>query len=238
MTTTSTQPPAPVLTATVGELVARVRQSSVGTGARRLVGITGAPGAGKSTLSGALMAALGEHAALVPMDGFHFSNDELVRLGRRDRKGAPDTFDVDGFVALLSRLKTQSVPHIYTPVFDRRLEESIGSAHPVAQTTPLVLVEGNYLLLDDGSWSQVRGLLDEVWFLEVPAGERIRRLIGRRRSFGDTPADAQAWVHGVDQANAAVVDASRPHATLIVHLQPEPAPHTPLMHENAKEPTS
>lgn len=209
--------PATAVTQSVDELVDRAR-ALVRSGQRRLLGITGAPGAGKSTLCSALLAALGADAVLVGMDGFHLANAELLRLGRRDRKGAPDTFDVDGYVALLGRLQEQSAEVIYGPVFDRGLEESIGSAVPVHVETPLVITEGNYLLLDRGGWSDVRGRLDEVWYLEVPAAVRADRLVARRRSFGESTEQAHSWVQSVDSANGAVVETSRERADLLVEL--------------------
>jgi pantothenate kinase len=187
-------------------------------GQRHLLGITGAPGAGKSTLSAALMDALGDAAVLVGMDGFHLADQELTRLGRRDRKGAPDTFDVDGYVALLARLRQQRTPTIYAPVFNRGIEEPIGSAIPVFRVTPLVVTEGNYLLLNRFGWHAVRPLLDEVWFLDIDPGLRSNRLVLRRQRFGHSVADAQQWVRDVDARNAEVIDATRGRADLLVHL--------------------
>ena len=158
-------------TLSLGQLVARA-QTLVQTGQRRILGITGPPGAGKSTLAAALGHALDSDAILVPMDGYHLANEELLRLGRRGRKGAPDTFDVDGYVALLGRLRNQLEPIIYGPRFDRDLEESIGSAIPISRETPLVITEGNYLLLDQFGWEGVRQHLDEVWFLDIDPAER------------------------------------------------------------------
>ena len=199
------------------ELVTRAR-ALVQRGQRRVLGITGAPGAGKSTVCATLLEALGSDAVLVGMDGFHLANDELIRLGRRQRKGAPDTFDVDGYLALLGRLRHQTAPVIYAPRFDRGLEESIGSAVPVPAEVPLVITEGNYLLLDQPGWAGVRDLLDEAWFLDVAATERVHRLVARRQSFGEPVEAAAAWVRGVDQANAAIVEASRDRADLLVQL--------------------
>lgn len=201
----------------VDELVDRAR-ALIRTGRRRLLGITGAPGAGKSTLCTALLDALGADAVMIGMDGFHLANDELRRLGRRDRKGAPDTFDVDGYVALLRRLQDQSADVIYGPLFDRGLEESIGSAVPVHVETPLVITEGNYLLLDQGGWADVRSCLDEGWYLDVPAEVRSDRLVTRRRSFGESVEQARAWVHTVDTANGSIVETSRNRADLVVEL--------------------
>ena len=188
-TTVSIPTPAaapPVARLSLDDLVDRARTLAA-IGRRTLLGLTGAPGAGKSTVSAALLAALGEQAVLVGMDGFHLANTELVRLGRRQRKGAFDTFDLDGYLALLRRLRRQTAELIYAPSFDRELEESIGSAAPVHRDTPLVITEGNYLLLDRAGWAEVRGCLDQVWYLEVPTGQRVRRLVGRRRSHGDSP---------------------------------------------------
>ena len=208
------QPPA--VHATLDELVARLR-ALIG-GERRILGIVGAPGAGKSTLCAALLEALGDDAALVGMDGFHLANAELERLGRRGRKGAPDTFDAGGYAALLARLRVEQHRTVYAPTFDRQLEESIGSAVPVPAGTPLVLTEGNYLLLEDGSWGQVRSQLDAVWFLDVPEDVRLSRLVARHVAFGKAPGDAQRWVDAVDGPNAATINLTRARADLIVQL--------------------
>ena len=196
------------------------RAHELAAGGRRILGITGPPGAGKSTLAAALVAALGPVAVLVPMDGFHLANVELERLGRRDRKGALDTFDAAGYVALLRRLRDPAEPLVYAPLFVREIEEPIACALPVPATTPLVVTEGNYLLVDDGHWAGVRPLLDEVWFLDVPAGVRLERLVRRHVTFGKDQAAAQAWSHGSDQRNAEVIAATRGRADLVVELGP------------------
>jgi pantothenate kinase len=207
----------PVVRETLEQLVDRAI-ALARTGSRRILGITGAPGAGKSTVCDALLSALGDQAALVGMDGFHYANRELVRLQRRDRKGAPDTFDADGYVALLTRLRTPPAVPVYAPVFDRGLEESIGSAVPVFPATPLVLTEGNYLLLDEHGWSGVRNCLDEVWYLDVPPEVREQRLLHRRLSYGHEPQAAEDWVRTVDGRNGRTVETSRSRADLVVHL--------------------
>lgn len=214
----------PVVRETPAQLVERAA-ALARTGTRRLLGITGAPGAGKSTLCAALVGSLGEQAALVGMDGFHYANAELARLQRRDRKGAPDTFDVDGYVALLTRLRIPSTGPVYGPVFDRGLEEPIGSAVPVFPATPLVLTEGNYLLLEEHGWAAVRGCLDQVWYLDVPPEVREQRLVRRRRSYGHEPRAAEDWVRTVDGRNGRTVEASRSRADLVVHLD---VPEIPL----------
>ncbi|WP_291053096.1 nucleoside/nucleotide kinase family protein [Herbiconiux sp.] len=203
------------------ELIARCRQL-IASGERRILGIAGTPGAGKSTLSSALIAALGADAVLVGQDGFHFANQELERLGRRGRKGAPDTFDIDGYVALLGRLASPptstDAPPVYAPIFDRALEESIGSAVPVPASVPLVITEGNYLLNDDHGWHRVREHLHESWFIDVAPEVRHERLVRRRVSFGHS-ADASAdWVREVDEKNAEIVETARTNADLLMHL--------------------
>ena len=186
-------------------------------GRRRLLGLVGPPGAGKSTLSAALQGRLGESMVVVGMDGFHLANAELLRLGRRDRKGAPDTFDVDGYVTLLARLRGQSSA-LYAPRFDRDLEESIGSAVLVEPSVPLVVTEGNYLLYDRFGWGAVKGVLDEVWYLQLDDAERRRRLVQRRLGHGDTREHAEFWVREVDEPNARLVAATAHAADAVVLL--------------------
>lgn len=193
-------------------------------GRRALLGIAGSPGAGKTTLAEHLVRELngaGEPwVAHVPMDGFHLADAELDRLGRRDRKGAPDTFDAAGYAALLRRLREEpggpDGDVVYAPSFERVLEQPIAGAVPVPPTARLVVTEGNYLLLETGAWARVRSHLDEVWFCETAEEERIRRLVARHEEFGKTHADAVAWVLGTDQRNADLVAATRVRADLVV----------------------
>lgn len=187
---------------------------------RAVLGICGAPGAGKSTIAARIAAGLGSSAVVVPMDGFHLANRELETLGRRDRKGAPDTFDGDGFADLLRRLRHQTDVVARAPVFQREIEEPIAGAIQIRRDVPLVVTEGNYLLLDREPWSRVRPLLDECWFIEGPDDERVRRLIARHVEFGKSPDDAHAWVHRSDEANARVIRATRSRADLIVRWSP------------------
>ncbi|MET0830578.1 MAG: nucleoside/nucleotide kinase family protein [Microbacterium sp.] len=203
--------------ATLDELVLRGREL-MASGSRSILGITGTPGSGKSTLSVALAAALGEDAVLVGMDAFHFANRELRRLGRQHRKGAPDTFDVDGYVALLGRLAAPGDHDIYAPVFDRELEESIGSAVPVHPSAKLVITEGNYLLFDGLGWGAVSAYLNESWFIDVAPELRRERLVRRRISFGNDPDSAARWVRDVDEANALLIEETLDRADLVVRI--------------------
>jgi pantothenate kinase len=197
-------------------LIARARELAA-RGPRAILGIAGAPGGGKSTLAAAIAGALGEAAVLVPMDGFHFAQVELVRQGTRDRMGAPHTFDARGYVALLERLRGASET-VYAPAFRREIEEPIAGAIAVPPDVPLVVTEGNYLLVEDGDWGGVRRLLDEAWYVEMEEETRLDWLVARHIEFGKTPDEARAWVMRSDQANADVVAASRGRADLVVRL--------------------
>ncbi|MGD9987050.1 nucleoside/nucleotide kinase family protein [Pseudonocardia sp.] len=211
----------------LAELAARAL-TLAGDGSRRtLLGIAGAPGAGKTTLARALVAALadvpppgatpGEWVAHVPMDGFHLADAALHRLGRAGRKGAPDTFDAAGYAALLARLRADDpAVTVWAPQFERDLEQPLAGAIAVAPTARLVVTEGNYLLLDDPAWRPVAATLDEVWFCAPDERRRLDRLVARHVEFGKTPEHAAAWVREVDGPNAARVAATAGRADLVV----------------------
>lgn len=182
---------------------------------RAMVGICGAPGAGKSTLAERLVHALGDDAVYLGMDGYHLAQAELDRLGRAERKGAPDTFDAAGYVHLLRRVRTQTDEIVYAPEFRREIEEPIAGAVPVRPSHRYVVTEGNYLLLD-GPWQPVRELLDEVWFLAVDESLRRDRLIARHQAFGRTLAEARGRTLGSDEHNAVLINATRPKANLVL----------------------
>lgn len=191
-------------------------EALLASGGRKMLGIVGPPGSGKSTLAQALLELLGERAVAVPMDGYHLANVELARLGRASRKGAEDTFDSAGYVALLRRLKTQQADEVvYAPEYRREIEEPIANAIPVLASTPLVITEGNYLLLDRGHWSQVRSLLDEVWYVDVDHTVRRERLVQRHVRFGRTPQAASNWVTSTDEPNAVLIESTRPNAHVV-----------------------
>jgi pantothenate kinase len=199
-------------------LLERARRLA-GSGGRRLLGIAGPPGAGKSTLAGRVVAALGDAAQLVPMDGFHLANAELSRLGRSDRKGAIDTFDAAGFHSLLSRLRDTNVTEVvYAPEFHREIEESLAGAVAVGPDVALVVTEGNYLLVDSGPWAGVRALLDESWYCALGDETRVARLIARHVAYGRSPEDAQGRTLGSDERNARLVEAHRHRADIVVRL--------------------
>jgi pantothenate kinase len=185
---------------------------------RAILGIAGPPGGGKTTLAQAVVAAVGPAAVHVPMDGFHLAQAELVRLGRRDRMGAPDTFDALGYAALLRRLREAPGETVYAPAFRREIEEPIAGAIAIPPTATLVVTEGNYLLLPEDPWSRVRPLLDECWYADLDEKTRVRWLVGRHIRHGKTPREAREWVKRSDEANAAVIAATRDRADVVIRV--------------------
>ncbi len=199
------------LLARAAVLAARARPDD-----RAVLGITGAPGAGKSTLAARIVAGLGhDTAVLVPMDGFHLTDALLRQLGRSERKGAPDTFDADAFVDLLRRLRLRGKSS-FAPVFDRARELAEVGGMLVPAHVPLIVTEGNYLLLDAGPWQPIASLLDECWFVDLDDRLRRDRLRRRHEAHGWPAGQAAARTLGSDEANAVLVTASRDRADVIV----------------------
>ena len=174
---------------------------------RTIIGIVGKPGGGKSTLSKFLLKGMDSTlVSVVPMDGFHLSNKVLKELGRSDRKGTQDTFDVNGFKTLIERIKFDNVDPIYYPIFDRSIEESIAAQGVVYPSTRVVIVEGNYLMHDRDGWQEISPLLDQSWYAFLEEDIRISRLISRHIAFGKDPESAKAWAKGSDQINAELIE--------------------------------
>lgn len=193
----------------------------VGDRPRAVLGIAGAPGAGKSTLADALVRAVGakqgeDWVAHVPMDGFHLADVQLRRLGALSRKGAPDTFDADGYAHLLHRVVAEPDSWVYAPGFDRTLEQPLAAAMVVPPSARLVVTEGNYLLLPEARWERARAELAETWFVIGDDDVRRSRLVERHTTFGKEPEAAMAWVEQTDEANAAVVAATAGRADRVV----------------------
>ncbi len=208
--------PGKVATPLEQDLLGRARRLMAG--GRAVLGVTGAPGAGKSTLAARVVDQLGEQAVLVPMDGFHLHDDVLAALGLADRKGAPETFDVGGYTALLRRLREETEHTVYAPSFDRSRELSVAGAIAVESRHRLVVTEGNYLLHDAPGWSSVLPLLDESWFVQADERVRLARLVQRHIEHGKPPEAARRWATVSDQANAEIVARTRKAADLVVDV--------------------
>lgn len=186
-------------------------------GTRTILGITGAPGSGKSTFAAWIREQFTPGTAVVvPMDGFHLGNAVIEGTPLRDRKGAIDTFDAGGYLSLLRRLVARDEAAVYAPEFRRTLDEPVAASVPVPADVPLVITEGNYLLAEQEPWKEVRAQLDEVWFVDTPEELRLRRLVARHVSFGMGQAAAEAWASGPDETNARLIRATRPAADRII----------------------
>ncbi len=186
-------------------------------GQRTLLGITGAPGCGKSTFAAWIQQQFAPGlAVVVPMDGFHLANAIIDGTPLRLRKGAIDTFDVGGYLSLLQRLVRRDEAVVYAPEFRRSLDEPVAASIPVPAEVPLVITEGNYLLADVPRWKDVRAQLDEVWFMDTPPELRLGRLVDRHVEFGMERSAAAAWATGPDEANAELIDNTRQLADRII----------------------
>lgn len=186
---------------------------------RFILGVVGKPGVGKSTFAQFLNEHVdSEFISIFPMDGFHMSNEKLIELGRRDRKGAPDTFDVDDFAKSLANVRGGQGRDIRFPVFNREIEATVPDAGVIPAQAKLVVVEGNYLLHDSFGWEKISDYLDETWYLDVDDAIRMQRLIARHIQFGKTPKAANDWSRGTDEVNAQLIEKSRSRASFTVVL--------------------
>lgn len=200
---------------TLDEALARAEDLAARRGLT-LLGVAGPPGAGKSTLAEQVVATV-PGAVLVGMDGFHLAGTALETLGRVDRKGAPDTFDGEGYVALLRRIRSlRPGETVWAPQFRREIEDAVAAVVRVTTEARLVVTEGNYLLLDEPPWSAVRGLLDECWYVDTCDEVRRARLQARHEHYGRDPVEARGRTFGSDERNAVLVAASRDRADLRV----------------------
>lgn len=206
--------------------LARAATALVPATGRAVLGIAGAPGAGKTTLAEQLVAEVGrtcgtDWVAHVPMDGFHLADDQLGRNGALARKGAPDTFDALGYAHLLERLRHELDCAVYAPGFDRILEQPLAAALVVPPSARLVVTEGNYLLLTEPPWPRARACTDEVWFVTGDDSLRVSRLIDRHVRFGKQPEEARAWVERADGPNAVRVAEGAARADRVVLNGPD-----------------
>lgn len=201
----------------IATLSARLTAAVEGGQARVIVGICGAPGAGKSRLAEALADSLGpERAVVVPFDGFHLATSVIEGTPLMNRRGALDTFDLGAFRSIIERIRRRDEQTVFAPTYRRGLEEPIASAIPVPRDVPIVITEGNYLLLDEPALVAARAHLDEVWYLDTPNDVRLPQLVARHVAFGKPADEAAAWATGTDQRNAELIESTRDRAELLV----------------------
>jgi pantothenate kinase len=203
----------------VEQALARANEITKKTDKRVIIGVVGKPGAGKSTLTSYLIDHLPKNSvSLVPMDGYHLSNQQLSRLDLANKKGAFNTFDADGYIALLKRINNEFDKDIYFPVFHREIEESYSADGVVPARTKLILTEGNYLLFDQAGWENVISELTETWYINIEDKLRIDRLVKRHEFYGKSKEAAIAWANGSDETNAKIVEATSIRADVVINI--------------------
>jgi len=200
-------------------LVEEINTLLHGNNQRNIIGIVGKPGAGKSTVVSEIQNRFSaDEVAIIPMDGYHLSNEDLIELGRRDRKGAPDTFDVVGFISLVTKVKNEIARDHTFPIFYREIEASKADEGLVPRNIKVIVIEGNYLFSEEHGWGEVFPLLDQSWFIEIDDEVRMQRLIARHIKYGKSPQEAEEWSRGSDEANAKFIAKTASRAERIIKL--------------------
>ena len=203
----------------VNLLVEQIKTLLEGSSPRTIIGIVGKPGAGKSTVVAEIQNQFESNdVAIIPMDGYHLSNEELIELGRRNRKGAPDSFDVSAFVSLLRSVRNEINKNHTFPIFHREIEASKEGEGLVPAGAKVVVVEGNYLFSQEYGWHEVFPLLDQSWFISIDDEIRMRRLIARHIAYGKTAQEAEEWSLGSDEMNARFIEKSANRAEKVINL--------------------
>ncbi len=212
----------PAVHTTVEEIAKELLSLTEETGSRVMLGLCGAPGAGKSFVAEAIARTLGpDLAVVVPFDGFHLATEVIADTPLMARRGAIDTFDLGSYKSLMARLRARDEDVVYAPMFRRGLEEPIASAIPVPREIPIVITEGNYLLTQQPTLRSVHEMLDAVWYLHTPPEVRLPQLVARHVTFGKNPADAEAWANGTDQRNAEEIETTQQWADRIITVSTE-----------------
>jgi pantothenate kinase len=200
-------------------LVEEIDSLLQGSKLRTMIGIVGKPGAGKSTVVSEIQNRFSaDEVAIIPMDGYHLSNEELIELGRRHRKGAPDTFDVAEFISLITKVKNEIAKDHTFPIFHREIEVSKADEGLVPSNVKVIVIEGNYLFSEEHGWGEVFPLLDQSWFIEIDDEVRMQRLIARHIKYGKSPQEAEDWSRGSDEANAKFIAKTASRAERIIKL--------------------